>query len=181
MTEGLLGGIVGEEDETSEVEATETLASAEAFAAAVVARLSASDPEVARDTSAFLQEQTQLLKVQKDHLKDEHALRLNRLSGQAREGKLRRVGIRIRIAFQVFLALVATAIGIGLIVMIRDAVASRSVVIDAIDIAPNVATQMPSGKIVAAGLLDVLTKIQAANRSGAEHRLSRTPGPTRSR
>lgn len=90
MTEGLLGGILGGEDENSEVEATETLASADAFAAAVVARLSASDPEVARDTAAFLQEQTQLLKVQKDHLKDEHALRLDRLSGQAREGKLAR-------------------------------------------------------------------------------------------
>ena len=65
MSEGLLGGILGEEDENSEVEATETLARADAFAAAVAARLSASDPEIARDTSAFLKEQTQLLKVQK--------------------------------------------------------------------------------------------------------------------
>ena len=40
MAEGLLGGILGEEDENSEVEATETLATADAFAAAVVARLS---------------------------------------------------------------------------------------------------------------------------------------------
>ena len=54
--------------------------------------------------------------------------------------------------------------------MIYDAVHSRSVVIDPFEIAPNVATQAPSGKMVAAGLLDVLTKIQAANRSGAEHR-----------
>jgi tetratricopeptide (TPR) repeat protein len=54
--------------------------------------------------------------------------------------------------------------------VVRDAVTSRSVVIDAFDIAPNLATQAPSGKIVSAGLLDVLTRIQAATRSGAEHR-----------
>jgi tetratricopeptide (TPR) repeat protein len=170
MTEGLLGGILGEEDENSEVEATETLASAEAFAAAVVARLSASDPEVARDTSAFLQEQTQLLKVQKDHLKDEHALRLKRLSGQAREGKLRRVGIRIRIAFQVFLALVATVIGIIAAVAIRDAVTSKRVVIEPFDAPPALATRGVSGKVIAGGLLDQLSRLQDATRSSTAGR-----------
>jgi len=73
MAEGLLGRILGGGAEKPEVEAAEALAGAEAFAAAVAARLSASDPEVARDTSAFLKEQTQLLKVQKEHLEDEHA------------------------------------------------------------------------------------------------------------
>lgn len=170
MTEGLLGGILGGEDENSEVEATETLASADAFAAAVVARLSASDPEVARDTSAFLQEQTQLLKVQKDHLKDEHALRLNRLSGQAREGKLRRVGIRIRIGFQVFLALAATVIGIIAAVAIRDAVTSKRVVIEPFDAPPALATRGLSGKVIAGGLLDQLSRLQDATRSSAAGR-----------
>ena len=64
MAEGLIGGIFGGEDEKPEVEAPEALANAEAFAAAVAARLSASDPEVARDTSAFLKKQTQLLETQ---------------------------------------------------------------------------------------------------------------------
>jgi hypothetical protein len=53
MAEGLIGGILGGEDEKAEVEAPEALANAEAFAAAVAARLSAGDPEVARDTSRF--------------------------------------------------------------------------------------------------------------------------------
>lgn len=170
MAEGLLGGILGEEDENSEDEATETLATADAFAAAVVARLSASDPEVARDTSAFLKEQTQLLKVQKDHLKDEHALRLKRLSGQAREGTLRRVGIRIRIAFQVFLALVATVIGIVAAVAIRDAVTSKRVVIEPFDAPPALATRGVSGKVIAGGLLDQLSRLQDATRSSAAGR-----------
>jgi hypothetical protein len=154
----------------TEVEALEALASADAFAAAVAARLSGNDPEVARDTSAFLKKQAQLLEIQAEHLKDEHALRLAHLRGQRREGTLRRTGIRIRIAFQLFVAIVAACIGVVVLVMVRDAVASRSVVIDTFDIAPNLSAQVPSGKIVAAGLLDVLTRIQAATRSSAAHR-----------
>jgi tetratricopeptide (TPR) repeat protein len=170
MAEGLLGAVLGEEEEKPELEAPEALASAEAFAAAVAAIASRQDPQVARDTSAFLRDQSELLRVQKRHLEDEHALRLAHLRGQRREGNLRRTGIRIRIAFQLLIAVVAALIGIVVLVMFRDAVSSRSVVIDAFDIAPNLGTQVPSGKIVAAGLLDVLTRIQAATRSGAERR-----------
>ncbi len=170
MAESLLGGILGGGDEKPELEASEALAAAEAFAAAVAARLSGGDPGVARKTEDFLVEQTDLLKVQKEHLKDEHALRVAHLRNQLREESVRRFGLRLRVGFQLFIALVATLIGVGVVVMIRDAVTSRSVVIDPIDIAPNMPTPIPSGKIVAAGLLDVLTKIQAANRSSAEHR-----------
>jgi hypothetical protein len=60
----MLGGILGGEDEKPEVEAPQALAGAEAFAAAVAARLSSSDPEVARDTSLFLKRQAQLLQIQ---------------------------------------------------------------------------------------------------------------------
>jgi tetratricopeptide (TPR) repeat protein len=170
MAEGMIGGILGDEDEKEELEASGPLAGAEAFASAVAARLSAADPDVARKTAAFLEDQSRLLRTQNRHLEEEHALRLSHLQGQSREAKLRRAGMRFRISFQLFTALIASAIGIGLIVMIHDAITSRSVVIDAVDIAPNAAAQVPSGKIVAAGLLDVLTKIQASNRSSAEHR-----------
>ena len=169
MAEGLLGGILGE-DEKPEVEATETLARADAFAAAVAAKLAGNDPEVARRTADFLIDQSQLLKVQRKHLEEEHEARLHYLRGQAREVDIRRLGLRLRVGFQLFLMLIAAAICLGVGIMVRDALASRSVVIDPIDIAPNVAADVPSGKIVAAGILDVLTRIQAANRSGAEHR-----------
>jgi hypothetical protein len=170
MAEGLLAGVLGEEEEKPEVEALEALASADAFAAAVAARLSGNDPGVARKTEHFLDKQAQLLEIQAEHLKDEHALRLAHLRGQKHEGKLRRTGIRIRIAFQLFVAIMAACIGVGVLLLIRDAVASRSVVIDSFDIAPNISSQAPSGKILAAGLLDVLTQIQAASRSAVEHR-----------
>ena len=73
MAEGLLGGILRHEAEKPELEVPEALASAEAFAAAVAAIASRQDPGVTRKTEEFLSEQTQLLKVQKEHLKDEHA------------------------------------------------------------------------------------------------------------
>jgi tetratricopeptide (TPR) repeat protein len=170
MAYGLVGGILGDEDDKSEATASAALAAAEAFAAAVAAKISGNDPEVARKTVDFLSEQTQLLKVQKEHLKDEHALRLAHLRHQVRAENVRLVGMRVRIGLHLCIALIVLGIAVGAVIMIRDAVESRSVVIDAFDIAPNVAAQVPSGKIAAAGLLDVLTQIQAATRSGAEHR-----------
>ena len=170
MAYGLLGGILGGEDDKSDATAPAARAAAEAFAAAVAAKISGNDPEVARKTVEFLSEQTQLLKAQKECLKDEHALRLAHLRNQVRAENTRQIGMRVRIGLHAVIALVAIGIAIGAAIMIHDAVRSRSVVIDAFDIAPNVAAQVPSGKIVAAGLLDVLTRIQAATRSGAEHR-----------
>jgi len=73
VAEGLLGRILGDEAEKPQVEVPEALASAEAFAAAVAAIASRQDPGVTRKTEEFLGEQTQLLKVQKEHLNDEHA------------------------------------------------------------------------------------------------------------
>ncbi|HWS61238.1 MAG TPA: tetratricopeptide repeat protein [Steroidobacteraceae bacterium] len=168
MAEGLLGGVLGDEEHKPEVEAPEALASAEAFAAAVAAKLSGNDPGVCRKTEEFLSEQTQLLKVQREHLKDEHEARLHYLRGQAREVDIRRFGLRLRIGFHLFVALVATAIGIGAAVMIRDAVTSRRVVIDPFDIAPNVPAQVPGGKIVAGALLDELSRLQDATRSDVQ-------------
>jgi tetratricopeptide (TPR) repeat protein len=170
MAEGMIGGILGDDDEKPDVEATETLAGAEAFAAAVAARLAGNDPGVARKTEAFLSEQTALLKVQKEHLKDEHAARLHYLQGRASEVNLRRLGLRLRVGFQIFIALLATGIGIGLLVMVRDAVTSRSVVVDSFSVPPSLGADGLTGQVLAAGLLDVLTRIQTANRSSVEHR-----------
>src|SRR5450631_3098471 len=133
MAEGLLGGILGDDKEKPEVEAPEALASAEAFAASVAARLSASDPEVARETSSFLRDQSHLLKVQAKHLEDEHALRIAHLRNQLREENVRRFGLRLRVGFQLFIALVATVIGVGVAIILHDAVTSRQVVFDAFE------------------------------------------------
>jgi hypothetical protein len=54
MADGVLSGIVGDEDEKSEVEGSGSLTGAQAFASAVAAKLAGSDPGVARKTVAFL-------------------------------------------------------------------------------------------------------------------------------
>jgi tetratricopeptide (TPR) repeat protein len=170
MAEGMLGGILGKDDDKPETEGPAALAGAEAFASAVAAKLAGNDPEVARDTSAFLKKQAQLLEIQAEHLKDEHALRLAHLHHELGEENIRRFGLRLRVGFQVFFALFATVIGIGLAVMIYNAVHSRSVVIDPFEAPPATAAAGISGRVVASGLLDRLVQMQTATRSEIQKR-----------
>jgi tetratricopeptide (TPR) repeat protein len=141
MAEGLLGSTLLAEEEQRTASAD---VGAEAFAAAVAANLSNQNPEVAAETVTFLRKQTELLEAQRKTVETEHEF-------FEVEWGPRLLGIRLRIAFQVFAAIAATVIGVGVVVMIYDAVESHNVVIDAFDISPNVSAEVPSGKIVAAG------------------------------
>ena len=170
MAEGMPGGILGGEDEKPEVEVPEALAGTEAFAAAVAAKLAGNDPGVARKTEEFLSDQSHLLKLQARHLQDEHALRVAHLRNQLREEKVRRFSLRLRVGFQLFIALVAAIIGIAGAIMIRDAFASRRVVIEPFDAPPALAARGLTGKVVATGLLDELSRLQDATRSLAAAR-----------
>ena len=170
MAEGLLGGLLGGERERPEAEPAETLAGAEAFASAVAAKLAGNDPAVARKTEEFLSEQAQLLRVQKKYLEAEHELRLTHLRNQLREERIRRAGLRLRLAFQLFLALVATVIGAGILVLLRDAFTSRAVVVEPFDVPPTLVAQGATGKVFAAGLLDQLRRLQSATRADAAKR-----------
>jgi hypothetical protein len=58
MAEGMLGGVLGEEDEKLEVGVPEPGPSVYAFAAAVAALASRQDPGVARKTEEFLRADT---------------------------------------------------------------------------------------------------------------------------
>ena len=171
MAESPLDGVVGGENaDGGGAGAGQTQARAEAFAAAVAAKLVGADPGVARATEAFLERQAHLLDLQAKGITDEHDLRMGQLRGQARESKLRRVGHRIRIALQLFTALLITLIGLGLLVMVYDAFASRSVIVEPFDAPPSLAARGVTGKVVAGGLLDELTRLQSATRSSAAKR-----------
>jgi len=161
MAEGTLGGILGGEEEKPEVESPEALAGAEAFASAVAAKLAGSDPGVARKTEEFLTDQSELLKVQKRHLEEEHPLRLAHLGHQSHLLRGQRVGQAIRIAFQVVTSLIAIIVGIGIAVLLHDAFSSRNVVIEPFDAPPSLAPQGVTGKVVANGLLDELTRLRS--------------------
>ena len=93
MAEGPLSGILGEESESPE-EAPEAIAGrAEAFAAAIAAKLAATDATVAGQTSEFLRSQARLLDTQNRQLEQEHALRLGHFNAMRLEGRLRRTGL----------------------------------------------------------------------------------------
>jgi len=162
MGEGIISGILGDEDEKPEVEAPETVGGAEAFAAAIALHASIQNPEIAKDTSAFLRGQLHLVEVQTKHLEEEHGLRMSHLRNQLREENVRRLGLRLRVGFQLFLILVATVIGVGGAVLIHDAITSRRVVIEAFATAPSLATRGVTGTVVAAGVLDEITHLQNA-------------------
>ncbi len=172
MAEGLLGGVLGSDDARPEGDApearagVEATAGAEAFAAAVAAIASRQDPGVARKTEAFLDEQTRLLATQRQHLEDEHALRLAQLAHQRSLLHGQRIGQVIRIAFQVVIALVVIVIGAGIAVMLHDAFSSHNVVIDAFDAPAALAARGVTGKVVAADVLDELTRLQNATPAG---------------
>jgi tetratricopeptide (TPR) repeat protein len=160
MAEGLLGGVLGGDDED---QAGSSKVGPDGFSAALAANLANQSPEVAAETVAFLRQQTKVLRVQEKTLEAEHEF-------FETEWGPRLLGIRMRMGLQLFLILAATVIGIVAAVLIRDAVTSRRVVIEPFDIAPNVAARVPSGKIVASELLDELSRLQDATRSNSAAR-----------
>jgi hypothetical protein len=160
MAEGLLRGVLGgEEDE----KAASTKAGPEAFAAAVAANIANQSPEVIAKTAAFFDKQIEVLEVQRKTLEAEHEY-------FELEWSPRLLGVRLRTGFQVFIALVATVIGVGVAIIIHDAVTSRRVVIEPFDAPPALAARGFTGKVVASGLLDELSRLQDATRSSAAAR-----------
>ncbi|MBV8684723.1 MAG: tetratricopeptide repeat protein [Caulobacteraceae bacterium] len=170
MADGLFGRLLGGDDEADEADASEGRVSAEAFAAALAEEHAKHDPEVARAAAIFLRDQSTLLKAQTAEIDEQRALKLRHLQNQSREGKLRRFGLRLRNGLQLFTAVVATVIGLGLLVMIVDAFRAQSVVVEPFDAPPALAARGLTGKVVAGGVLDALTRLQAATRSSATQR-----------
>ena len=173
MAEGLLGGLLQDDDDeppTARAEARHYRRGRGIRHAAVAARLSGNDPGVARKTEEFLDKQSQLLEIQAKHLVDEHPLRLDHLGYQSQLLRGQRLGQSFRIGFQVFIALTATVIGLGVALMLHDAITSRSVVVDAFDAPAALADRGLTGKVVASGVLDELNRLQSATRTTAVKR-----------
>ena len=165
LAEDLLGGLLGGEPERSEEELAESRISAEAFAAALAADHAKYDPAVARAAERFLDKQARLLDAQTAEIEEQRPLRLRHLQNQSQEGKLRRAGQRIRLAMQVFIGLVLTVLGVGVLLMLYDAFNARSVVVDSFKAPLALANRGLTGDVVAEDLLDALQKMQDATRA----------------
>ncbi len=114
--------------------------------------------------------QARLVQLQTKHLEDEHGLRLAHLRNQLREQHIRRSGLRLRVAVQLFIALVLTLVGAGILLMLRDAFTTRSCDRGILRSAPALAARGITGKVAAGGLLDELRRPQQATRADAAKR-----------
>jgi len=137
-------------------------------AAALAAEEAKRNPELAQEASAYFRRQSQLVEAQRqlvniqtEHLHEQRAVNLSLL-------RLKRFGERLRVGLQVFVILVATVIGIFGAVLIHDGLTSRSVVIEHFEAPHALAERGLTGAVIAGGLLDQLTRIQAATRSSTQ-------------
>jgi tetratricopeptide (TPR) repeat protein len=159
---GKVSGILGGDSESS-ADGSLPETTLDPTAAALAAEVAKSDPELAREASAYFRKQGHLVEIQTEHLHEQRAVNLQLL-------KLKRFGERLKVGLQVFVILVATVVGIGAAVLIHDALSSRRVVIEPFDSPSALASRGVSGKVVAAGLLGVLNRLQAATKSSAAKR-----------
>ena len=166
MAEGVLEDLLGGGEEAPEAasEAAQR-ASAEAFAATLAADHAKHDPAVARSAKRFLDRQAHLLELQAKELVQQSGHRFSHLIDQSREGRLRRMGQRLRLGMQVLVALVVLLVVLGAVVMVVDAFTSRSVVVEAFKAPPSLAARGVTGEVVASDVLDTLRKLQAATRT----------------
>jgi Flp pilus assembly protein TadD len=119
--------------------------------------------KLGKASEELLRKQSHMLDLQMEHLAEQRVAALKEL-------QLRVLNQRLRVGLQILVVLIATVLGAGLLLMIRDAVASRSVVVEPFDTPPALASRGLSGKVVAGGVLDTLTRVQAATRANAVKR-----------
>ena len=162
MAEDLLEGLLGGDEEAGEGGAEARIAG-DAFATAMAVDHAKQDPAVARAAKRFLQKHTRLIEVQTEEFEEQRVLRLQHL-------RLRRFGLRLRNAMQVFIGLIVAVLAAGVVVMVYDAFNTRAVVVEPFDAPPALAARGLTGKVVAGGVLDALTHLQAATRAAANQR-----------
>jgi tetratricopeptide (TPR) repeat protein len=161
---GVVSGVLGRDSEApADGSAPETPTALDPTAAALAAEVARDNPELAQEASAYFRKQSHLVEVQTEHLHEQRAVNLQLL-------KLRRFAERLRVGLQLFVILVATVIGIGGAILIRDAINSRSVVVESFDAPPALVARGVTGTVVAGGLLDELRGLQSATRADAAKR-----------
>jgi tetratricopeptide (TPR) repeat protein len=161
---GGMSGILGTGNESpAEGSTLDIPTSLDPTAAALASEVSKNDPELARAATAYFRKQSHLVEIQAEHLHEQRIVNLQLL-------KLKRLGERLRVGLQVFVILAATAIGLGVLMLVRDAATSRRVVIEPFHAPPGLAARGIDGTIIASGLLDQLSRLQEATRSGSAAR-----------
>ncbi len=132
-----------------------------AAALAVGLKRSRSSPNTAEDAKldAFLDEQTGLVRLQKEHLHEQRELILSRL-------RWGRFSDRMKAAIQVMTALVGVAAVTAIGAMAWGAHQDHGLRIEAFSVAPDLTQKGLTGQVVASQLLDKLAVLQARTVTG---------------
>ncbi len=166
MADDLFNGVLGGGDEQPETEAPQALAGAEAFAAAVAAIASRQDPGVARQTEAFLTEQTRLLETQRHHLEDEHASRLTQLRLAVTAAKRKRYADHVRNWLYTAIAVLILGVLAAATRMTFEAMSDHGLVVEDFTVPADFAARGITSQALAQDLASRVASIRAtANRS----------------
>jgi tetratricopeptide (TPR) repeat protein len=153
---------MAERVEEPEAEAPEAISSgsdgvAVAMTAALRRRRRSDKPDP--DFDAYLREQTDLVRLQKEHLHEQRELILTRL-------RLGRLSDRLKVLLQVFTILVGVAVAGAIGVMAWQAHEDHGVSIAAFTVPPDLAARGLTGQVMASQLLDRLAALRAETVSG---------------
>jgi tetratricopeptide (TPR) repeat protein len=160
--EGLLGAFEGSEAEAASAEAREE--GLESAATAIAVEEAEKDPKAQPDAAAYLQSQKALVDLQIARFAEEHRLVHEERLLAIDAARRKRFADRLRNGLQVLVALAACAVTAAAAAMIIEAATSRSVVVDAFATPAALAPRGVTGEVVADGVLDQLSLLQAATR-----------------
>jgi len=154
---GGISGILGAEPDAP-VEGSVPETALDPTAAAIAAKAAETDPELAQEATAYFRTQRHLIEVQTEHLHEQRAINLKLL-------KVKYFVEQMRAGLRVFVILVATVVGIGVLIMIRDAIADHGLVVEAFSVPPDMVRDGLTGEVVATRFLDKLQAMQTATAS----------------
>jgi hypothetical protein len=156
---GGVSGILGTDSESPAESSTPgTPTPLDPTAAALAAEVAKTNPELAQEASAYFRKQSHLVEIQTEHLHEQRAVNLQLL-------KLKRFDERLRVGLRLFVVLVATVVGVGVLIMMRDAVEDHGLVVEAFSVPPDMVRDGLTGEVVATRFLDRLQAMQAATAS----------------
>ncbi len=118
----------------------------------------AQNERVAAKAEAFLEEQTAVLRLQKEQMQEEADIHRWSL-------RIRHFSDVMKVAFELSVAFIVVAIAIGVGATIWNAASDKGLVIEAFSVPPDMAARGLTGEVVAAKLLDRLSSLQVQTNS----------------
>ena len=153
------GASVAEVQDPSESEAqAEPIETSAAAVALALGRTSRTNEALDEDARVFLREQTELVRLQKEHLHEQRSVVLSRQS----------LG-RLKDLFSLSLQAMTAVIGVGVVILIGamawQAHSDHGLVVEAFSVPPDLARDGLTGQVVGARFLDKLQAMQSATQS----------------